>query len=77
MHLYVGVTNKNYDLDIPQERFRLRGDLDDKGFFLVAGNKKYWSIFDRPRVSQTEVRELIAAFKWFEVTVQKAPMTRN
>lgn len=75
--MYVGVTNKSYDLDQPQERFRLREDLENRGFFTVAENKKYWETFDKEHVRKTELAGLMTAFKWFEITVQKVPMPKN
>jgi len=77
MQIFVSITNGNYDLDQPSERQRLRNDLMQIGFFSVEDNKKYYETFDKERVPKVELTGLFTAFKWFEVTVQKFPLTKN
>ena len=77
MNLWVGMTNKRYNLDIADERFRLREDLGKEGFFLVTENKRYYEMFDHPHISRNDLAELLNSMKLFEVSVQKVPMTKN
>lgn len=77
MILWIGVTDKEYDLDYPQERFRLRDDLVKEGFFSVEENKRLWKVFDQEKVSWVQLSDLLNTMKLFEASVQKVQLTKN
>lgn len=77
MRLYVGVTDKEYDMEIPGERFRLRADLQSEGFFSITENKRFYPMFDEESPKKTDLKDLLHAMQFFQLTVQKADVTKH
>jgi len=77
MRLYVGVTDKEYDMELPDERYRMRQDLSNEGFFNIIENKKFYPMFDEESPKKTDLKDLLHAMQFFQLTVQKADVTKN
>lgn len=59
---------KSYNMAIISDRQEMRIVLARMGFFRIEENKKYFDMFEEPRIGKENVMELLSAIKLFAIT---------
>lgn len=69
-----------YNLAEIPERYRLRGDLEIRGFFLVDNFKPIYQYFDMRRITKQQFDEMFNAFElfnWYHINKAKGKIILN
>lgn len=75
MKFYVELLDSAYEMNIPEERMRLRADLFAFGFFEYNEHKMYWKLLEQSEVGPDLAIDFAKAVQLFnEVKLRKRPI---